>query len=392
MQTGRALTAGMLLASLLASGASAVEYDFILNESSRSYRASFSPAERAYMDEYLAQLASNFADFTQDWPNRSAIVHGSSPPLGKPHVEAYALGLGVGLGLPTGTYPHQKPSDVSDPDQTVFKGPLNKVGLRILDHGAGAGQTLSLFATLSPAKVWPSLGRGFWRDTDLTFTYFHLLPPIFADDVVLHMSHTGLMGRKQVLSGQSLLGQLVEFTGASVSAGMVYATFSGQEAIPNAFNNDTDRDLAIEDVVLVDEGGKGTVTVGAPADDDIESEVDYDFVYMNNLSMYANLKGHASLSRFLDIFAGTGLMVNPVNHMYLDLSSETSVRLSNDSGLDSSYDGKFTVKGTSSGKALIPTFIFGLQLNLGPVKLALQAADGSSAESRASNLALYVSL
>ena len=159
-----------------------------------------------------------------------------------------------------------------------------------------------------------------------------------------------------------------------------------------AFNNDTDRDLAIEDVVLVDEGGKGTVTVGAPADDDIESEVDYDFVYMNNLSMYANLKGHASLSRFLDIFAGTGLMVNPVNHMYLDLSSETSVRLSNDSGLDSSYDGKFTVKGTSSGKALIPTFIFGLQLNLGPVKLALQAADGSSAESRASNLALYVSL
>ena len=392
MQISRALTASILMALLFVSGAFAVEYDFILNESSRSYRASFSPTERAYMDGYMAQLASNFEDFTQIWPNRSAIVHSNSPPLGKPHVDAYALGLGVGIGLPTGTYPQQKPSEVSNPDQTVFMGHLNKVGLRILDHGAGAGQTLSLFATVSPAKIWPSLERGFWRETDLTLTYFHLLPPIFAEDVVLHLSHTGLMGRKQILSGRSVVGELVEFSGASLSAGMVYATFSGQEGIPNAFNDDTDRDLAIADVVLVDERSNGTVTVGSPAADDIESMVDYDFVYMNNLTMYANIKGHMSLFHFLDIFAGTGLMVNPVNHMYLDLSSETSVRLSDDGGLDSSYDGKLTAKGTSSGRAFIPTFIFGLQLNLGPVKLAFQAADGSSAGSRASNLALYVSL
>ena len=45
MQIGRALTASMLMALLFLSGASAVEYDFILNESSRSYRTSFSPTD-----------------------------------------------------------------------------------------------------------------------------------------------------------------------------------------------------------------------------------------------------------------------------------------------------------------------------------------------------------
>ena len=392
MQISRILIVNTLMALLFVSSASAVEYDFILNENSRSYRTSFLPTEKAYMDEYMAQLAENFENFTQIWPNRQAIVNSNSPPLGKPHVEAYAIGLGVGIGLPTGFYPQQKPSDIADPDQTTFKGPLNKVGLRMLDHGAGAGQTLNLFATVSPSKIWPSLERGFWRETDLTLTYFHLLPPIFADDVVLHLSHIGLMGRKQIVSGRSLVGERVKFSGASLSAGIMYATFSGQEGIPNAFDNNTDKDLAIEDVVLVDESNNGTVTVGSPAAIDIESWVDYHFAYMNNLSVYANVKGYMNLFHFLDVFAGTGLTVNPVNQMYLDLSSETNVRVSNDGGLDSNYDGKLTVKGTSSGRVFIPAFIFGLQLNFGPVKLALQVADSKSAESVASNLALFVSL
>ena len=90
-----------------------------------------------------------------------------------------------------------------------------------------------------------------------------------------------------------------------------------------------------------------------------------------------------NLLRFLDAYMGFGLVVSPVNTLYADVSSDVSVSITDAEGLESQHDGRLTILGSASGARLMRTFMFGLQLNVGRVRIPLQATNSLNTGNRA---------
>lgn len=371
MERGRFGLSGILFVLFFVSNSSALEFDFVLNETSQSYRSSFTdPTEKTYMDLYMARSAQNIETLFDAWPNTFAMIGNNLPPLGKPHLES-----GFGLCLGSGDCPAVDRHDV---------------GLRLFDAGLGCIADLSLFATLSTDRILRSPSRGFWRDTDITVKFNNFVLIGF-EDVRVHFSNIGLMGRKQMVSGIPLLGKWIKLSGVSLSLGLQYSTLTGREDdIGNGFYNDIGTSEPPE-VVIVDENIHGTIAVGAPASPALDSFVHYPYVEFSNLSICADIKGYMNLLHFLDVFLGTGLVIAPYNRFFADVSSDVNVRISDDQGLDSNYDGRLTVIGTGDGRHLMPTLLVGFQLNLGPVKIPIQLSGNLPTENRSVNAGLYLS-
>ena len=99
-----------------------------------------------------------------------------------------------------------------------------------------------------------------------------------------------------------------------------------------------------------------------------------------------------NLARALDLFMGGGLALHPHNTFYADVSSDVNVRLTDDEGLDADHDGSVTIIGSASDDRLMRTFVMGLQLNLGPVKIPFHLTHSVSTDNRVASTGLYVTL
>jgi len=146
-----------------------------------------------------------------------------------------------------------------------------------------------------------------------------------------------------------VVSQYVKLSGVSLSLGVLYSGFAGREdAIYTYFeNNDREHGEEPSEVVIVDTGSAGTVSVNAPMDPDIPSFVYYPYIEFRNLTLHSGAKGYVNLFSVLDLFLGANVAVAPINKIYGDVHADVNVEITDNSGLESSYDGRLTTIGTT---------------------------------------------
>ena len=378
MHKRRFIVALTIALVFLGGNTSALEYDFVLHSTNKSYLRSFtSQAEKDYLGEYLAVYGRNQTTHYRHWANTFTVAGANLPVLGKPHVESSG-GLALGYG-------EQLNVDWGD------------VGLRTLDEEGQGMFDMNVFYTFSldsdPDDGAPQEGsprsrlRRLLQGADLALKYNNAT--IAVTDVRMNFSNIGAVLRKQVVAGRPIVSRYVTLSGVSLSLGAQYSGFAGREDnIHTSFENDIPDWGEPSEVVVVDPGSAGTVTVNAPQDPEIRSFVYYPYIEFRNLVFHSGAKGYVNVLSVLDLFMGANVAVAAVNSIYGDVHADVNVRISDSSGLESSHDGRLTTIGTAVGDRFLPMFVFGAQLNLGPVRIPFQISTCSKAHARAISIGL----
>ena len=382
MQSRRLVSALIVALGFFGGDSSALEFDFVLHSTNKSYLTSLTnQTEKDYLREYLSVYGRNQTTHYSHWANTFAVAGANLPVFGKPHMESCG-GLSLGYG------------EQLDVD-------WNEVGLRTLDYEGQGMFDMSLFYTFSldrgPADATSVGGvprsrlRRFLSDTDLTLKYNNLM--IAVTDVRMNFSNIGAVLRKQIVAGRPVVSRYVSLSGVSLSLGALYSGFAGREDdIYTSFENEVPEHGEPSEVLVVDTGSAGTVSVNAPLDPDIRSFVYYPYIEFRNLLLHSGATGYVNLFSALDLFLGANVAVAPISTIYGDVHADVNVKITDNSGLETSHDGRLTTIGATDGDWFLPMFVFGGQLNLGPVKIPLQVSTCSRAKARAVNAGLHVSL
>ena len=347
----------------------AQDVDFVLNESSMSYHhALANEIEIDYIQTYLSRSSDNIATLFHEWADSFAIIGMNFPPLGQPHVPGAA---GVCMGL--GEY------SVAD---------WNDAGMRIFDAGAGGLVDISLFCVLSMDAFFER-PPGLLEKTDISLSFNHVHLTGF-EDVRLNFYNLGIVLRKQILSEIGLIGKLAGISGVAVTMGVQYAGVSGREDdIGNGFYSDAGN-LEPPEVVFVEESTGGTVTVSAPISVAVPSYVHYPYLESHYFAIHAGVKGYLNIAGFLDIFSGFSAAWIPYNCFYADVSSDVNLKLTDNQGVNTRYDGRITIQHTASGSHLMPMIQLGAQFNVGPVKIPFQITQTLTHDNKSTTAGLYL--
>lgn len=348
----------------------AQNFDFVLNNGNLSYRNSpLSQIEKVYMGRYMSLYETNIKAHYLRWSNTFVAVGANLPPFGKPPSGSYA-GLCLGAGSQVGV-------------------DWNDTGYRTHDLEGEGMFDMSFFLTIPTNKLFNTDNMGIVDNTDLTIKFNSIIIEI--TDARIHFSNFGLTIRKKVLNEFKLLSRFFKFSGASISIGVLYSTSSGREDdILNGFENDIPDSHEPPEITVIDENTNGTITMGVPANPDIPSFVYFPYVEFQHLSFQTVAKGYFNIYNFLDFFIGANLVVAPINEFYGDVYSSVNIRITDNGGLDKNYDGRMTIRGTTKGDLIIPMGIFGLQFNLGPVKIPVQISLSPTTDTRSLNTGLFV--
>ena len=329
--------------------------DFIVDQSRQSYRDAFASSTAVtYMDAYMSQFGTNMAVLFEAGGKGFSYAGLDLPALGHPHVDS-AWGVNAAIGF------YEKDDEA--------------LGLKVVDDGSAAGIDLSFFRTLSSERVSDKLGRGFWENSDMTFMLNNSDIRGWGD-VRMHFSNLGFLLRKQVVRERSCLRGLVKLQGATVSSGAYYSRMTGREdEMGHSFHqystNPEDRDI-----VVADPSTGGTVAISSPStilEEDM-GLIYYPYIEFTTLSLRSEATAYFSLFRLVDLFSGVRLALVPYSSYYADIAMDVKARISDDSGLDETHLGQLTAIGMERGDPLVGHLFFGLQLNLGPLKIPWQVS------------------
>lgn len=358
-------TAALLLSSATFAG----EIDFQL-AAHQSYRTALADAtERAYVEAFLDMFADSLAVLLPGFADSYSVLSGNMPASGKPHQEG-VVGVCGGAGVLNGR-------------------DMDEISLGLLDGGVGTIADVNLFATIAAQRLSPRLARGLLHNADLTFL-FNVARMSGFDDVRMSWTTLGAAARKPIAAERPLLGRWLRWSGASVSLGLTYSRLTGREDIGNGFYSDVGDPREPRDYV-VDSSTGGTVTVSAPAwGQTSNSIVHYPFSEFNALAIQTGVRGYLNVLRVLDLYSGFELSLVPYSSLFLEAASDVNLRLTDNQGRDSQYDGSVTVEAVRGGSRVLPTFKMGVMLSLGPVRLAVQASESLRGDNKAAGGALAI--
>ena len=346
------LQAAILLTLGSASFAQGIDFELAAHQSYRTALAD--AAERAYVEKFLEMYADSLALLLPGWADSYTLLGGNMPASGKPHQD------GV-VGICSGMAEY----NASD---------MQQLSLRLLDGGVGTIADMNLFATVSAERISPRLARGVLRDADITFL-LNVARMSGFEDVRMSWCNVGAAARKPIASERPLLGRWLKWSGASASQGVTYSRLPGREDIGNGFYSDIDGPKeSLELVVDPDVGGK--VTVAEPAWGQTSNAiVHYPFVEFNALAVQTAVRGYVNLLGALDVYSGFGLSLLPYSNIFLETASDVSLRLTDNAGLDSQYDGSVTAETADGGSRMLRTLQMGLMVSVGPVRLGAQVSQ-----------------
>lgn len=369
--TRRILRSGFVMLFLFLHFIYAQKFDFILHNGNQSYRSSIpDQTERTYLDQYMSLYEKNLVSLYRGWANTFTLVGANLPSLGKPPSKIYA-GVCLGAGF----------------QQNVD---WNDTGYRTQDAEGEGMFDISLFATLPFSTFLSNDNPGLFSNTDITVKLNSMI--ITITDARMHFSNIGAVMRKQIVQEVPLIGKLVRFSGICCSFGVLYSTASAREDfVCNGFGTDIPGVSEPPEKTVVDETTNGTVIIGAPLDPDTPSYVYYPYIEFQHFSFQSGMKAYVNCFYFFDVFAGANVAFAPINTIYSDVYSDVNVRILDDQGLDSHYDGRMTIQGSTRADHFILMGVFGMQFNFGPVKVPIEMSASPATQTVSINTGIFVS-
>ncbi|MFC1528511.1 hypothetical protein ACFL5B_01235 [Candidatus Latescibacterota bacterium] len=358
---------------LIGSNVYAVDSDFILDEGNQSYLTSFANINaRNYLNQYISRYTKNMNNLFDRWADSFALTGTNMPPLGKPNLNSTA-GISIGGGF--------------------YNKDNYDIGLRTVDEGIGSILDCTFSYTFSSDKISRKFAEGLWKNTDIT-VMFNNLSIIGFEDVRMHLSNIGAVVRKQVVQEKPLIRRLVTLQGVSLSLGTFYSRFAGREDDIGHHFCQYSTNPEDQEIVVVDQKSGGTVTITSPStpEDDYKGLVHYPYLDFVSFSFHSEIKGYMNLFHFVDLFSGVGIAFIPYNKMYSDISSDVTVRISDNQGLDEKYNGKITTIGTGKGDLFMAKFINGIVFNFGPVTIPIQVSSNLKEKNNSVATGIFISL
>ncbi len=227
-------------------------------------------------------------------------------------------------------------------------------GAETLNFGIGA--SAAPFVTFSLGFL-SDFGLGFFEDTDLTFKIFKYTLNDISVFKKMEFFNLGMIFRKKLVGKTRLIPLLLSFEGISLSLGTHYT------------NNKLDIEVGVDQQESVDlgDGFKATLTADK-AFFTLETE---------SFSLDAEMKFYLNILAILDVYAGIGASYQFISKVTSDSSIPATLRITNThtgGGLDDSDTASLLITGEGEGQKFLPRVMGGIQINLGPIKLPVQAS------------------
>jgi len=285
------------------------------------------------IDNYTAEYVNNAVAFLKNTADGLAISNTVFPVFGDPH-RSFVIGIN---GAATWILPN---------DKKVGKDSLKETDFVV----AGA----------------PFITIGLSENLDLTFKGMPSITIKKGSDTIKALNAGGVL-RHRLLAKTRLIPLLFSFEGLTWSIGGFYSK--------NNFKRSETQSLSYQEYI---EGVPFTVALHK-----VEHNVD-----TKNVAFDFEVKPFFNLLEIIDIFGGIGVSYNLVSEAKADSKVYTDIS----AGGNNYSGGYYHLTGTENGKKVILRYMAGIQINLGPIKLPVEAVysklDSGKAYSVSGGLAI----